>query len=108
MARSFRVVISRDARADLRETLTYIRLTDSKSSARHVKKGITQFIRKLHVLPPRHVYVGVFRGAPCYVLPKWSWKIYYDVHLGRGVVRVVAIISARRSPEVHARIVSSR
>ncbi|MEM9887565.1 MAG: hypothetical protein AAF849_16845 [Bacteroidota bacterium] len=74
----------------------------SKETAEHVRNGILATIKDLAEMPQKHGIVHeisdeqtIFRRAL-----KWSYKIIFNIHEAKLMVRVVEIIHTKRHPDV--------
>jgi plasmid stabilization system protein ParE len=100
VAQQYQVVISVEARTDLRHELEYIRKKSSLDQARRVNDELQQAIRSLATFPERHgklEQIGTKQRVYRF-LPKWSFMIIYRVEESVFRVRVVSIFCSSQDP----------
>lgn len=102
VGRKYKVIVSPEARDDLRRELDYIRRKWSVQRARIVRDGITQEIAKLENLPNRHPKLHRISSEERVYrfVPKWDYLIIFRIEVDQeDHVRVVSIFSSSQNPD---------
>jgi len=101
MDKKYRVVVSMEARDDLKRELDYIRRKWSVQRAKIVRDGISKAITKLDTFPGAHPKLHrICTEERTYrFVPKWSYLIIFRIEIEEDQVRVVSIFSSDQEPE---------
>lgn len=97
----YRVIITPEARDDLKREIDFIRRKWSAARAGNVQNDLLDEIDKLDTFPNRHPeHQGLTNQRHTYrFVPKWSYLIIYRVEEDLKRVRVVSIFSTAQNPE---------
>lgn len=100
--KKYTVVISQEARQNLKEITDYIRRTDSDSSAKYVRTEVLKLARSLVNLPDRYPTFATSKDTGIiyrYIPNKYKVKIIYSVENEDEQVIVVRIYHDRQRLE---------
>ncbi len=101
MAEKYQIVVSPEARDDLKRELDYIRRKWSVQRAKLVRDGISKVIAQLDTFPDAHPKLHrICTEERTYrFVPKWAYLIVFRIEIEKSQVRVVSIFSSDQEPK---------
>ena len=97
--RTYKIVVSELAQADLRNIVTYISEVESTTRAKYVERCILLEMKRLEYFPtayPRDEYASMGNWEIHFVV-KWHYKILFFIDA--NVVHIVGIFHTAQNPQ---------
>ncbi len=101
MDQSYQIIITRTARAGMKEILDYLIANTSVEAADKVRKGLNEAIRSLKTMPSRNGMEHDISSEHLIYrrILKWSYKIVYTIEEDTIRVIVVDISHTKQDPQ---------
>jgi plasmid stabilization system protein ParE len=95
---NYKVVVSKLAKADLQNIVTYISDKESVTQAKYVEQGLLSEMKCLEYFPhayPRDEYTNTFNIEVHFIM-KWHYKILFFIDV--NTVQIVGVFHTAQNP----------